>query len=154
MVPAATHRSELGRWAMSRLTWLMSFASTPTPSPERPVPEAIVTTAGMAEANAKLLAEDGERDPAVLADRIGTLANEFDAAASRSRAVTVDWLQGAQLPPSAVACHLLEECLVHGHDIARATGRRASAHRGSAAHCLLEPGEGRILPSPLRSAPA
>jgi Mycothiol maleylpyruvate isomerase N-terminal domain len=89
----------------------------------RPVPEAIVTTAGMAELNAKMLAEDGERDPAVLADRIGTLANEFDDVASRSRAATVDWLQGVRLPPSAVACHLLEECLMHGHDIARAAGR-------------------------------
>ena len=89
----------------------------------RPVPQATVTPAGMAEANAKMLAEDGERDPAVLADRIGTLADEFDGVASRSRAATVDWLQGVRLPPSAVACHLLEECLVHGHDIARATGR-------------------------------
>jgi hypothetical protein len=77
----------------------------------------------MAEVNAKLLAEDGERDPAALADRIGTLANEFDDVASRSREATIDWLQGTRLPPSAVACHLLEECLVHGHDIARATGR-------------------------------
>ncbi len=89
----------------------------------RPVPQAIVTTAGMAEVNAKMLAEDGERDPAVLADRIGTLANEFDDVASRSRAATVDWLQGTRLPTSAVACHLLEECLIHGHDIARALGR-------------------------------
>lgn len=75
----------------------------------RPVPEATVTTAGMAEVNAKMLAEDGERDPAVLADRIATLADEFDDVASRSRAATVDWLQGTRLPPSAVACHLLEE---------------------------------------------
>jgi hypothetical protein len=89
----------------------------------RPVPEATVTKAGIAEATAKLLAEDGERDPAVLADRIGTLANDFDDVASRSQSATVDWLQGTRLPPSAVACHLLNECLVHGHDIAKATGR-------------------------------
>jgi hypothetical protein len=82
-----------------------------------------VTRAGIAEATAKLLAEDGERDLAVLADRIDTLAGEFDDVASRSRAATVDWLQGIRLPPSAVAGHLLEECLVHGHDIAQATGR-------------------------------
>jgi hypothetical protein len=89
----------------------------------RPVPEAVVTKAGIAEATAKLLAEDGERDPAVLADRIGTLAGEFDEVASRSQSATVDWLQGTRLPPSAVACHLLNECLIHGHDIAKATGR-------------------------------
>jgi hypothetical protein len=89
----------------------------------KPVPEAVVTKAGIAEATAKLLAEDGERNPAVLADRIATLAGEFDDVASRSQSATVGWLQGTRLPPSAVAGHLLEECLVHGHDIAKATGR-------------------------------
>jgi hypothetical protein len=108
----------------------------------KPVPEATVTTAGMADVNAKMLAEDGERDPAVLADRIGTLANEFDDVASRSRAATVDWLQGTRLPPSAVACHLLEECLIHGHDIARVTGRSWPIQRQ---HALLAV-EGAVLP--------
>src|SRR5207244_5018763 len=42
---------------------------------------------------------------------------------ARTRAATVEWLGGAVLPASAVACHLLEECLVHGHDIAAATGQ-------------------------------
>jgi hypothetical protein len=108
----------------------------------RPVPEAVVTTAGMAEVNAKMLAEDGERDPDALADRIGTLANEFDDVASRSRAATVDWLQGTRLPPSAVACHLLEECLIHGHDIAKVTGRPWPIQRH---HALLAV-EGAALP--------
>jgi len=108
----------------------------------RPVPEAIVTTAGMVEVNAKLLAEDGERDPAVLADRIGTFANEFDDVVSCSRAATVDWLQGVRLPPAVVACHLLEECLMHGHDIARATGQSWPIQRH---HALLAV-EGGALP--------
>lgn len=89
----------------------------------RPVPEAIVTKAGIAEATARILAEDPERNPAVLADRISTLASEFDDIASRPRSATLDWLQGTRLPPSAVVCHLLNECLIHGHDIAKATGR-------------------------------
>lgn len=100
----------------------------------RSVPDAVVTTAGMAELNAKLLAEDGERDPAVLADRIGALADEFDAVVSRLSATSVDWLQGVSLPPSVVAGHLLEECLMHGHDIARAIGRPWSIDRH---HALL-----------------
>ncbi|MFG6201284.1 maleylpyruvate isomerase N-terminal domain-containing protein [Nonomuraea sp. JJY05] len=108
----------------------------------RPVPQTTVTRAGMAGANAKLLAEDGERDPAVLADRIGTLGNEFDDIASRSRAATVDWLQGVRLPPAAVACHLLEECLIHGHDIAAATGCSWPIQRH---HALLAV-EGGVLP--------
>ncbi|MFG2027765.1 maleylpyruvate isomerase N-terminal domain-containing protein [Streptomyces sp. NPDC048825] len=108
----------------------------------RSVPQATVTPTGMAEVNAKMLAEDGERDPAVLADRIATLANEFNDVASRSRAATVDWLQGVRLPPSAVACHLLEECLIHGHDIATATGRPWPIRRH---HALLAV-EGAVLP--------
>ncbi|WP_433472614.1 maleylpyruvate isomerase N-terminal domain-containing protein [Spirillospora sp. CA-142024] len=108
----------------------------------RPVPEATVTTAGMAEVNARMLAEDGERDPAVLADRISALAHEFDEVASRSRAAAVDWLQGARMPPSAVACHLLEECLIHGYDIARATGRSWPIRRH---HALLAV-EGGVFP--------
>jgi hypothetical protein len=107
----------------------------------KPVPRATVTTAGMAEVNARLLAEDGERDPDALADRIGTLADEFDDVASRS-AAAVDWLQDIRLPPSAVACHLLEECLIHGHDIARATGRPWRIRRH---HALLAI-EGGVLP--------
>jgi hypothetical protein len=101
-----------------------------------------VTKAGIAEATAKLPAEDGERDSAVLADRIGTLANEFDDVASRSRAATVDRLQGTRLPPSAVACHLLNECLDHGHDIAKATGHPWSIRR----HRALLAIEGALLP--------
>ncbi|HEX6356468.1 hypothetical protein [Actinophytocola sp.] len=101
-----------------------------------------MTPAGMAEVNARALAEDGERNLPVLADRIATLATEFDDVASRSRATTVDWLQGTRLPPSAVACHLLEECLIHGHDIARATGHPWPIQRY---HALLAI-EGAVLP--------
>jgi hypothetical protein len=46
------------------------------------------------------------------------------------------WLiEGTRLPASAFACHILNESLVHGHDIARAEGRAwqiSSAHAGLA----------------------
>jgi uncharacterized protein (TIGR03083 family) len=115
----------VGTWTVGDVAAHLShgFRADTDAIARRPVPEAIVTKAGIAEATAKILAEDSERDPAVLADRISTLATEFDDAASRSRSTTVDWLQGTRLPPSAVACHLLNECLIHGHDIAKATGR-------------------------------
>ena len=88
------------------------------------LPEVTVTKPGMDTLTAGLLAEDTERDPAALADRIAALADEFDDAASRSGAEeTVGWLQGARLTPCTVACHLLEECLIHGLDLARVTGR-------------------------------
>ena len=108
----------------------------------RPLPAVTVTTAGMAEFNTAKLAEDDERDPAALAARIGTLADEFDEIAARSQPPEVGWLQGIRLPPSAVACHLLEECLTHGHDIAAATG---SPWRIRRHHALLAV-EGGALP--------
>jgi hypothetical protein len=136
--------ASVGTWTVGEVAAHLShcFRADTDAIAGRPVPEAIVTKAGIAEATAKLLAEDRERDPAVLADRIGTLANEFDDVASRSRAATVDWLQGVRLPPSAVACHLLNECLIHGHDIARATGRPWPIQRH---HALLAI-EGAVLP--------
>jgi hypothetical protein len=107
-----------------------------------PVPDAMVTRAGMAEVNAQMLARDGERGPSLLADRVSELAQVFDDVASRSQAATVEWLQGTHLPPSAVACHLLEECLIHGHDIAAATGRPWPIPRH---HALLAV-EGGVFP--------
>lgn len=108
----------------------------------KPLPAATVTAAGMAEYNAALLEEDDERHPDALADRVRTLADQFDEIAAAADADAVDWLQGVRLPPSAVACHLLEECLVHGHDIARATGRAWPIRRD---HALLAV-EGGALP--------
>ena len=136
--------ASVGTWAVgdvaAHLSHVLRFDTDAVAG--RPVPEAVVTPAGMAEVNARMLAEDGERDPAALADRIGMLATEFDDVASRSRAATVGWLQDLRLPPSAVACHLLEECLIHGHDIARATGRPWPIRRD---HALLAV-EGGVLP--------
>jgi hypothetical protein len=119
-----TNSASVGTWTVGDVAAHLShcFRADTDALAGTPVPETVVTKAGIAEATAKLLAEDGERDPAVLADRIAMLADEFDDVASRSQSATVEWLQGIRLPPSAVACHLLEECLVHGHDIAKATG--------------------------------
>ena len=134
-IPDANAAS-VGTWTVGEVAAHLShsFRADTDAIAARPVPEAIVTKAGIAEATAKILAEDTERDPVVLADRIGTLAGEFDDVVSRSRAATVEWLQGTRLPVSAVACHLLTECLIHGHDIATATGRRWPIQRH---HALL-----------------
>ena len=120
-----TNTASVGTWTAGDVAAHLShcFRADTDALAGRPVPETIVTKAGIAEATAKLLGEDRERDPAVLADRIAALAGEFDDVASGPQSATVDWLQGIRLPPSAVACHLLEECLVHGHDIAKVTRR-------------------------------
>jgi len=106
------------------------------------LPAGPVSTATVAKLTDAMLADDSERDLAVLADRIDHLAQEFDEVAAGCRADTVTWLGGARLAPSAVACHLLEEFLVHGHDIARATQRPWPIRRR---HALLAI-EGAALP--------
>lgn len=115
----------VGTWTVGEVAAHLShtFRADADAIAGRPVPEAVVTKAGIAEGTARLLAEDGERDPVVLADRIAALAAEFDDVASRPRSGMVEWLQGLRLPPSMAACHLLNECLVHGYDIAKATGQ-------------------------------
>jgi len=108
----------------------------------REMPSGPVSTANVAELTAAFLADDSERDPAALADRMEDLGREFDDVAAGCRADTVGWLGGAQLPPSAVACHLLEECLVHGHDIASGSGQRWPIERRHAVLAI----EGAALP--------
>jgi len=139
-----TDAASVGTWTVgdvaAHLTHVFRFDTDAIAG--KPVPDAVVTTAGMAELNARLLAEDTERDPAVLADRLAALADEVDDAAARSTAATADWLQGTRLPPSAVVGHLLEECLMHGHDIARATGQPWPIRRDHALVAI----EGGALP--------
>lgn len=87
----------------------------------------LVTNAG--------LASDPERDPLVIADRIEERAEEFLAeCVGRSPEERHDWIvDGSTLPLSALTCHLLNETVMHGTDIARAAGLRWRIDRRSAA---------------------
>jgi hypothetical protein len=87
----------------------------------RPPPTTELTPAAVAVLTDAMLADDPERDVGVLADRIEALLADFLAVSSAPAGEQVTWLGGVQLPASAVACHLLEELLVHGFDIASAT---------------------------------
>ncbi len=69
---------------------------------------------------------DPERDPGVLADRIEARAAAYFAeAAGHSADERRPWLvEGVTMPMAAFTCHLLNEAIVHGGDIARADGRK------------------------------
>jgi len=69
---------------------------------------------------------DPERDPRVLADRIEERAARFFEEAARHTAdETRAWLvEGTNLPMPVFTCHLLNEAIMHGRDIAVAEGRR------------------------------
>lgn len=68
---------------------------------------------------------DPERGPDVLADRIEARAAAFlDEAATHTADEQRAWLvEGTTLPLPTFTCHLLNEAIVHGGDIARAEGR-------------------------------
>lgn len=85
------------------------------PAELRPSAVAVVTDAE--------LAADPERDPVALAERLDAQLSDFLACTESPAIETVTWIGGVQLPASAVMCHLLEELLVHGFDLARAGGR-------------------------------
>ena len=138
------HATAVGTWRVGDVAAHLShvFRVDADAVAERPVPRVEVTTAGVAALTDSMLAEDDQRDPVILADRIEALGTDFDDIVERCDADTVVWLGDTRLAPSAVACHLLEECLVHGHDIATGTGRSWPIDRR---HALLVI-EGGVLP--------
>lgn len=87
----------------------------------RPLPVAELTPAAVAVLTDAMLAADPERNLGVLADRVETLLADFLAVSSARVSEQVTWLGDIRLPASAVACHLLEELLVHGFDLATPT---------------------------------
>lgn len=66
-----------------------------------------------------------ERDVGVIADRIDASAAEFQRllASSEPDALRPWLVGGVKAPLQLFVCHLLNECLVHGYDIARAVRR-------------------------------
>src|SRR3954467_4085519 len=106
-------RSAIGNWGLADLAAHLSHvmkvdtdAVTQGPLPNVTPP---LTAARVSALTTTLMAADPERDARVLADRIAALGTAF--AELDPSAETVPWLAGMQLPPSAVACHLLEELL-------------------------------------------
>ena len=89
----------------------------------RPVPVTELRPSAVAAMNDAQLEVDRERDAGVLADRIEALLEDFLEISGVSDNDEVTWLDGIRIPASAAACHLLEELLVHGHDVATAAGR-------------------------------
>jgi uncharacterized protein (TIGR03083 family) len=98
------------------------------------LPRADDIIAAASQFNAASLESDQERDPSVLADRIEqSLAEFIDTMTSARGDEPVTWLGGVVLPSAALACHLLEELLVHGFDIARAEQKPWPIEPGHAA---------------------
>lgn len=97
----------------------------------RPLPYVELSPDAVGVLTKSMLDDDPERDLIVLADRIDALGTTFLELRTDPPNDAVTWIGGTQLPPHAVACHLLLELLVHGYDIAKAARARwwiAPAH--------------------------
>ncbi len=90
----------------------------------RPLPELELSPAAVAVATNSMLDDDPERDLMALADRIEALGATFLELRADPPTGAITWIGGSQLSPQAVACHLLEELLVHGYDAAKAARTR------------------------------
>ncbi|MEU4804245.1 maleylpyruvate isomerase N-terminal domain-containing protein [Actinosynnema sp. NPDC023587] len=81
-----------------------------------------VTVDTVAEMNNRTLGQFTERDPAVLAATLRSAAGTVvDLAANADLRQPVPWLGNSRVPLGGVLAHLVNEMLVHGWDIARAT---------------------------------
>jgi len=113
----------IGHWETSDVACHVSHVITADTDAlaGRPPPTAELTPAAVAVLTDAMLADDPERDVGVLADRIEALLADFLVVSDAPASEQVTWLGDIRLPASAVACHLLEELLVHGFDMATAT---------------------------------
>lgn len=110
----------VGRWRVGdvALHVCQAFGVDTDALAGRPLPHTALNPAAVAAMNDAVQAADRERDLDVLADRMERLLAEFLAVSAAPAGDEVTWLDGVRLPASAAACHLLEELLVHGYDMA------------------------------------
>jgi len=113
----------IGHWGIGEVACHVSHVITADTAAlaGQPPPTTELTPAAVAVLTDAMLGDDPERDVAVLADRIEALLADFLAVSDAPASGEVTWLGDTRLPASAVACHLLEELLVHGYDMATAT---------------------------------
>jgi uncharacterized protein (TIGR03083 family) len=81
----------------------------------------------------RMLAEDSERDPGAIADRIDAATEEFCSVATPEvwEQIT-SWHGGLKIPVYALASFLMNEAELHGLDVARAAGKPWAVDPGRA----------------------
>jgi len=135
----------LGEWNLSELAVHLAYAFDIVPAlarRERDSP--IGDLSDLSGATKRFVDDDPERDLDVLAERIETAAAAFlGATASAAADDPCPWLvEGSTLTIVVLTCHLLNEAVMHGYDIAKAYGRPWKIDRTVAALIF----EGFILP--------
>ncbi|MBM7774524.1 uncharacterized protein (TIGR03083 family) [Actinokineospora baliensis] len=104
-------------------TTLFDTGGDPLPVPDLPARVRAITVDTVGEFNEVALATVAERDPVALAELLRTGVEEIlRVTEDRDPDKPIDWLGEARLPLAGALAHLLNEIVVHGHDIAKVTG--------------------------------
>jgi len=152
-IPASTGNA-LGEWTLTEVAMHLSQAWVVVPGMARRdlsrafevLPGMVVTPGGsllgdvwdLRDMTRLGVASDSERDLAVLADRIDERAAEFfSESAGASPDDRFAWLvEGSTVSRRTLTCHLLNETIMHGYDMALAAGAPWSIERDYAAIVL------------------
>lgn len=116
----------LGQWDVAELATHLSHAFEAVPSlAARTRTSPLGDLWELGTLTTSLVHDDSERDMALLADRIDAgVAGFLEATAGAAPDDPCPWLvEGTVLPVATLTCHLLNETVVHGYDIAKADGK-------------------------------
>ncbi|MFC5183275.1 maleylpyruvate isomerase N-terminal domain-containing protein [Actinomadura harenae] len=114
---------------VAAIAWMDAILVDPDAAPPPPVPDLFerlprMNVDAVHELNVVVLDAFAERGLAALVDRLREcLAFMHDHTEDRDPSDTVSWIGGAQVTLSGLFGHMINELLLHGHDIAAALGR-------------------------------
>ncbi|GAB3155563.1 maleylpyruvate isomerase family mycothiol-dependent enzyme [Micromonospora sonneratiae] len=104
-------------------TAIVRFEESTLPVPDLAEQLRQATVDTIADVNDLVLRHLTERDPGRLAEQIRTeIADILATSADLDPSVPVPWLGDSRVPIAGVFAHLTNELLIHGYDIATATG--------------------------------
>ena len=114
----------LGEWNLSQVAVHVSLVADAVSAMTKGGGNLIADIWDLSALSQVLVAGEGRRTPAEMADRIDASVARFLAAVEAAgEDSSHSWLiQGTEMPLSTLTCQVLNELTVHGHDIARAEG--------------------------------
>lgn len=131
--PAANGAPALGTWSVSdlaaHLTHVWEFDTLQAQGAPSPVDDLF----RLKDLTETLVTGEGDKSPALLADRVdAAVAGFLEATRDLPSDLPREWLGGVPLTVAGLASHAVSESLLHGHDLAKATGRPWSIERDEA----------------------
>ena len=133
----------LGVWDAAQLSAHMTHVFELDRDLIRGIPSPLADLDDLGEMTQSQVRDDAPYDPEALANRLEGAAEAFLAeAATLEGSERRGWLGGVDATASILACHIVSESMLHGLDLARATGQRWPLARDHAALAF----EGFICP--------